>query len=68
MRPETLRQTELQAFEAKDTNSAHVATETVEMSRDEYTLATLGYRQVFVRSFGLFENVCETRRAGWQSF
>jgi hypothetical protein len=31
--------------------------ETVEMSRDEYTLATLGYRQVFVRSFGLFENV-----------
>jgi hypothetical protein len=26
------------------------------MSRDEYTLATLGYRQVFVRSFGLFEN------------
>lgn len=29
----------------------------VEMNRDEYTLAKLGYRQVFVRSFGLFENV-----------
>ena len=28
----------------------------VKMSRDEYTLAKLGYRQVFVRSFGLFEN------------
>ena len=57
-----MEQKELQASGAKGANRAHVTTETIEMSRDEYTLATLGYRQVFVRGFGLFENVCETRR------
>ena len=36
----------------------------VEMSRDEYTLATLGYRQVFVRSFGLFENARYVETSG----
>ncbi|WPG99988.1 Hypothetical protein R9X50_00281200 [Acrodontium crateriforme] len=32
----------------------------VEMSRDEHQLATLGYKQVFIRSFGLFENWAAT--------
>ena len=31
-----------------------------EMSKDEHHLATLGYKQVFIRSFGLFENWAAT--------
>jgi hypothetical protein len=50
--------TELQAHDGKP-NTSHATV--VEMTRDEYTLATLGYRQVFVRSFGLFENVGEAK-------
>lgn len=46
--------TEIQAGDGK-TNRDDATV--VEMTRDEYTLARLGYRQVFVRSFGLFENV-----------
>lgn len=46
----------LQVFDNEETKAGS-STLTVGMSRDEYTLATLGYRQVFVRSFGLFENV-----------
>ena len=39
----------------------------IEMTQDEHHLATLGYRQVFVRGLGLFENwaatfVCDERR------
>lgn len=34
--------------------------EVKEMSQDEHHLATLGYRQVFIRSFGLFENWAAT--------
>lgn len=49
----------LQVFDNEETKAGS-STLTVEMSRDEYTLATLGYRQVFVRSFGLFENVRAT--------
>ena len=53
-----LETTESRAQDGKHSSPDHVVP--VEMTRDEYTLATLGYRQVFVRSFGLFENVCET--------
>lgn len=56
MSPGNLEKTDLRVLDNEETNRIS-ATETVAMSRDEYTLATLGYRQVFVRSFGLFENV-----------
>jgi hypothetical protein len=59
MGSEKLKRTDMQAHDGKDTISGH--TTVVEMTRDEYTLATLGYRQVFVRSFGLFENVREIK-------
>jgi hypothetical protein len=54
MNPAKLEHTEPQAQHGKLDSSRGTV---VEMTRDEYTLATLGYRQVFVRSFGLFENV-----------
>lgn len=61
MDPSKLEHTEVQAADGKtNKNDAFV----LEMTRDEYTLATLGYRQVFVRSFGLFENVRNTRNQG----
>lgn len=54
MDPHKLENAKSQAHDGKiDSGRGTV----VEMTRDEYTLATLGYRQVFVRSFGLFENV-----------
>jgi hypothetical protein len=56
MAPEKLEKAELQNPDNGGEKTSNVV-ETVEMSRDEYTLATLGYRQVFVRSFGLFEDV-----------
>ena len=34
--------------------------EVKEMSKDEHLLATLGYKQVFIRSLGLFENFAAT--------
>jgi hypothetical protein len=43
---------------SKDDSSQDVSP--VEMSKDEHHLATLGYRQVFIRSFGLFENWAAT--------
>lgn len=55
MGPEKLETTDLQVHDDQHSDSDHAVT--VEMTRDEYILATLGYRQVFVRSFGLFENV-----------
>jgi len=63
MGPEKLETTDLQVHDDQHSDSDHAVM--VEMTRDEYTLATLGYRQVFVRSFGLFENVgvTETRCA-----
>ena len=33
---------------------------TREMTKDEHHLATLGYKQVFIRSFGMFENWAAT--------
>ena len=36
------------------------STEVKEMSKDEHHLATLGYKQVFIRSFGMFENWAAT--------
>lgn len=30
------------------------------MTKDEHHLATLGYKQVFIRSFGMFENWAAT--------
>jgi hypothetical protein len=59
--PNQLEHAEMQAADGK-TNIDDATV--LEMTRDEYTLATLGYRQVFVRSFGLFENVRETRTQG----
>lgn len=58
------RQPEHTEMQARDEKSNKDDATVVEMTRDEYTLAKLGYRQVFVRSFGLFENVCETRTRG----
>jgi hypothetical protein len=55
MATENLKKTNVQDSDDGGEKTSNVV-ETVEMSRDEYTLATLGYRQVFVRSFGLFEN------------
>ncbi|KAK5175830.1 uncharacterized protein LTR77_000970 [Saxophila tyrrhenica] len=40
--------------------AASTEVEVKEMSKDEHTLASLGYRQVFVRSLGLFENWAAT--------
>lgn len=37
-----------------------------EMSKDEHHLATLGYKQVFIRSFGLFENWAATFVSLWR--
>ena len=34
--------------------------EVITMSKDEHQLAKLGYKQVFIRSFGLFENWAAT--------
>ena len=59
MDSEKLDITDSQARNGKYVEPGH--TTVVEMTRDEYTLATLGYRQVFVRSFGLFENVREIK-------
>ena len=53
------RKPERTEMQARDEKSNKDDATVVEMTRDEYTLAKLGYRQVFVRSFGLFENVCE---------
>jgi hypothetical protein len=58
------RKPERTEMQARDEKSNKDDATVVEMTRDEYTLAKLGYRQVFVRSFGLFENVCETRTRG----
>jgi hypothetical protein len=38
--------------------------EVKEMSKDEHQLAKLGYKQVFIRSFGLFENWAATFVSG----
>lgn len=38
------------------TQEAQVTVSGPVMSEDERHLATLGYKQVFIRSFGLFEN------------
>lgn len=38
----------------------HSPAEVKEMNKDEHLLATLGYKQVFIRSFGLFENWAAT--------
>ena len=51
------RKPERTEMQARDEKSNKDDATVVEMTRDEYTLAKLGYRQVFVRSFGLFENV-----------
>jgi hypothetical protein len=59
MATEKLEKTNVQDSDDGGEKTSNIV-ETVEMSRDEYTLATLGYRQVFVRSFGLFENVSLT--------
>lgn len=64
MDPEKMEHTESQAHDDKS-DSGHGTG--VEMTRDEYTLASLGYRQVFVRSFGLFENVRDTSTRGCQT-
>lgn len=32
----------------------------IEMTEDEHHLATLGYRQTFIRAFGMFENWAAT--------
>lgn len=64
MDPEKLEHTDSQAREGKS-NPGHGSM--FKMTRDEYTLATLGYRQVFVRSFGLFENVRKTMTRDWHS-
>ena len=39
---------------------SNTVVEVKEMTKDEHHLATLGYKQVFVRSFGLFENWAAT--------
>jgi hypothetical protein len=56
MAPEKLEKANMQDSDYGGEKTSSIV-KTVEMSRDEYTLAALGYRQVFVRSFGLFENV-----------
>lgn len=44
----------------KSTEKPPDSVEVKEMSKDEHHLATLGYKQVFIRSFGLFENWAAT--------
>ncbi|KAF2721446.1 amino acid or gaba permease [Polychaeton citri CBS 116435] len=50
---------EVDIYNLNDTAPAANGTP-LEMSRDEHHLATLGYKQTFIRSFGLFENWAAT--------
>jgi len=49
---------DMEPLPTKDAASSKVVVR--EMSRDEHHLATLGYTQVFIRSFGMFENWAAT--------
>jgi len=51
-------QMDMDPLSAKDATAAKVVVR--EMSKDEHHLATLGYKQVFIRSFGMFENWAAT--------
>ena len=51
---------ELAVEVTKSKEEGQSTVEVKEMSKDEHLLATLGYKQVFVRSFGLFENWAAT--------
>ena len=46
--------------EVEESKADPTIVEVKEMSKDEHLLATLGYRQVFIRSMGLFENWAAT--------
>lgn len=51
---------EITAHATKEDGKTEEVVKVNEMSKDEHLLATLGYRQVFIRSFGLFENWAAT--------
>ena len=55
---EQLKGPGVEVMASKEEQSSSV--EVKEMSKDEHHLATLGYKQVFIRSFGIFENWAAT--------
>ena len=55
---ESIKEAEVKVTKSKEKSQSSV--EVKEMSKDEHHLATLGYKQVFIRSFGFFENWAAT--------